>query len=157
MVNVKPRTSPESRLWSKVEKTDDCWLWVGAVAGGRPGNRYGVIGETRDKMVYVHRLSWEMHHGPIPDGRQVLHRCDTPLCVRPDHLFLGSLRDNMADMVAKNRQASGERNANHRLTAEDIRAIRESDEDQPTTARRYGISQPTVSNIRRRVTWASVE
>jgi hypothetical protein len=88
----------EERFWRKVNKTETCWLWVGASDGGG----YGMIG-LDGKMAKAHRLSWIMSNGPIPEGQWVLHHCDTPACVRPDHLFLGDRQANMDDMVAKGR------------------------------------------------------
>ena len=87
------------RFENKVERIPgvDCWLWAGA------HNRYGhlaVNGETK----LAHRVSWELAHGPITGGMNVLHKCDTPLCVRPDHLFLGTQRENILDAVRKGRQ-----------------------------------------------------
>jgi hypothetical protein len=92
------------RFWAKVLKTDTCWLWQGHVLRDGYG-QFGKIGERR-----AHRRAWFLTHGPIPDGLQVCHRCDTPLCVRPDHLFLGTAQDNIADRDTKGRQAKGARN-----------------------------------------------
>lgn len=94
----KSRPLPE-RFWSKVEKTDACWLWRGGV---KP-NGYGrfVIGHST--QVYAHRFAWELTNGAVADGLFVCHHCDTPLCVRPDHLFLGTHTENMRDMLAKGR------------------------------------------------------
>ena len=78
-----------------------CWLWKGGKTGRR-GQKYGVIW-VRGQETAAHRASYELHVGPIPDGLCVLHRCDTPLCVNPDHLFLGTLSDNQKDAVAKKR------------------------------------------------------
>lgn len=76
-----------------------CWLWAGAGTD----NGYGVMwGEYRKE--YAHRVSYLLYNGPIPDDMQVLHRCDTPLCVNPEHLFLGTVSDNMKDCSAKGRQ-----------------------------------------------------
>ncbi|ALC12519.1 HNH endonuclease signature motif containing protein [Sphingopyxis sp. 113P3] len=98
-----------ARFQSRVspEPNSGCWLWLGAAnEQGRGSFRYGMAGEQK-RTGLASRISYEMAIGPIPDGMQVLHRCDVPLCVNPDHLFLGTVTDNMRDMVAKGR---------HRLT-----------------------------------------
>lgn len=94
-------TTVAARLWAGVLKSDTCWEWQ----RGHNGDRYGVIwvGGERQRD-YVHRVSWVLHYGPIPDGLWVLHQCDNPPCVRPDHLFLGTNLDNARDMAAKGRQ-----------------------------------------------------
>jgi hypothetical protein len=96
-------------FWSRVRKTDGCWLWEGAWtkgAGADDEARYGVFSRgARGTGVPAHRFSWELANGTIPAGGHVLHRCDVPLCVRPDHLFLGDQLANMRDMAAKGRQA----------------------------------------------------
>lgn len=81
-----------------------CWLWVGSV--GKLG--YGIV-DVNGKHANAHRISWELHRGPIPAGLCVLHQCDVPGCVNPDHLFLGSLRDNTQDMLRKGRNVSPRR------------------------------------------------
>lgn len=93
------------RFWSHVDTSGECWLWT---AYTNPRNGYGqfrVGGEVRDKWkaVQAHVFSWEIANGPVPDGLKVLHSCDTPACVRPLHLFLGTQSDNMRDCVAKGR------------------------------------------------------
>lgn len=87
------------RFWRYVDKSGECWLWTGATNG-----RYGHISRgTGLGLVGSHRASWEIHNGPIPPGMHVCHHCDTPPCVRPDHLFLGTNQDNTNDKVAKGR------------------------------------------------------
>jgi hypothetical protein len=89
----------EERLWRRVVKKrgNGCWVWTGATVGG-----YGVIREgTRN--VLTHRVAWELTHGAIPEERYVLHRCDVRSCVRPDHLWLGTYRDNLHDAYDKGR------------------------------------------------------
>ena len=92
-----------NRFWPKVQKSDGCWLWTGAIKS----NGYGHIGSEGPggylKVRTTHRVSWELHFGPIPAGLLVLHRCDVRNCVRPDHLFLGTHTDNMLDCIAKGR------------------------------------------------------
>ncbi|MGH2368516.1 MAG: HNH endonuclease signature motif containing protein [Chloroflexota bacterium] len=95
-----------ARFWPKVYKHADagCWEWLGA----RSSSGYGHIGSggTEGRMLRAHRVSWELINGPIPAGLQVLHNCpdgDNPLCVRPEHLWLGTHQDNMADKWRKGR------------------------------------------------------
>jgi len=99
-------TAADIRFWSKVDKTGDCWLWT--AAQNRHG--YGDFYVSRTFHTMAHRFSWALHYGPIPEGLFVCHRCDTPLCVRPDHLFVGTTQDNMADMMRKGRHRHGTTN-----------------------------------------------
>jgi hypothetical protein len=96
------RGTPEQRLWPRVEKTPTCWLWTG---GAKNNKGYGQITVARGKAVFAHRLSYEIANGPIPAGMHVCHRCDTPACVNPAHLFLGTASDNMRDAFQKGRLA----------------------------------------------------
>lgn len=100
--------SPILRFWSKVNKTETCWLWTSAVI-----RRYGIF-SVGSRKVRAHRYVWEITNGPIPEGLFVCHTCDTPLCVRPDHLFLGTAADNAKDAVSKGRSATGDRNGSRR-------------------------------------------
>lgn len=88
------------KFWNKVLLSDGCWEWQAY----RNSTNYGV----RD-AVFAHRIAWMLINGPIPDGLWVLHRCDNPPCVRPDHLFLGTAQQNTDDMVSKGRAATGDR------------------------------------------------
>jgi hypothetical protein len=93
--HIDARTDPY--FWDRVEKTEGCWIWTGA--------RYGEYGRIRIdyRPVLAHRYVYESFIGPIDPGKGVFHHCDTPLCVRPDHLFSGTQSDNVADMIAKGR------------------------------------------------------
>lgn len=120
------------RFERRVDKSDPdgCWPWT----GGRSSGGYGVVrktGRLADGSTTAHRMAWQLTYGPIPDGVEVCHRCDTPPCVRPDHLFLGTSRENAADMVAKGRQSHhsppdqrGERNHGARLTDAQVAEMR---------------------------------
>ncbi len=89
------------RFWEKVQKTDGCWNWTGCVSG--PEGKYGGI-NILGKKQKAHRVSYELNVGPIPGGLCVLHKCDNPKCVRPDHLFLGTKKDNSQDCIKKGRR-----------------------------------------------------
>jgi hypothetical protein len=108
---VRKLKSPEERYWGKVDKVDSgCWLWRGAVSSRGYGNF-----TVRRKQFGAHRYSYEMAHGPIPPGLIVCHTCDTPACVNPAHLFVGTDQDNVDDMMEKGR---GNRNFKRPLTCE---------------------------------------
>ena len=94
----------EAAFWNRVAKSDGCWEWTGALGGFKA--RYGVMGRN-GRQCYAHRYSYELHQGPIPAGLLVCHKCDNPRCVRPDHLFLGTSKQNTQDAVSKGRMASG--------------------------------------------------
>jgi hypothetical protein len=139
------RAPIEPRFWAKVNKTSGCWLWTAATIRG-----YGQIALNR-KPAYAHRLSWELAHGPIPDGLSVLHTCDVPLCVRPDHLFLGSQQDNLTDARTKGRLIET-LPRDGKLTYEDRLAIFGAKRYRGVCldlAHRYGVSMTTISLIRK--------
>lgn len=101
------------RFWAKVDKSGECWMWTGKRFST---NGYGV-GSIRGKSTGAHRVSWELHNGPIPKGKFIRHRCDTKACVRPDHLQLGDPVDNVADRVVRERRRP-------KLAQDRVRAIR---------------------------------
>jgi hypothetical protein len=130
------------------EPNSGCWLWTAADTEGEP--KFSVEGQTDDAA----RASWRLYKGAIPTGLQVLHRCDMPLCVNPDHLFLGTQSDNMADMKAKGRGRApkGEANGKTKLTDREVWELRQLRwyVSQRTLARAYGVSNSTVDHIQAR-------
>lgn len=145
------------RFWAKVDKTEGCWTW-NATTRGRLPCRYGAI-KIDGMMVSAHRVSWELHHGPIPVGLQVLHDCDNPLCVRPGHLFLGTHQLNMTDRDAKSRQNKGSAVNTAVLTEKDIPIIRRWLADgwnQRRVADTWGVCKGTIQAIAAGKTWRHV-
>jgi hypothetical protein len=163
-----------SNFWAKVEKSDGCWLWRGAVVRGGLG--YGRFSLPNQESSTAHRVAWEFVNGPIPDGLIVRHVvCRNPLCVRPEHLALGTHRDNMNDRERDGMTASGERHgsrthpervprgeraAHAKLTTDEVvRLIDGSVEAGKTTtqlAAEFGISRPAVRAIIEGRNWAHV-
>ena len=96
------RPSSEEMFWDKVNKTSGCWIWKGYITKGG----YGTL-TVNSITTFAHRFSWELHSGLIPFGFYILHNCDNPSCVNPNHLYLGTQADNLADMVQRNRTGWG--------------------------------------------------
>lgn len=141
----KNQTRPISdRFWEKVDVrgAEECWPWTGATTHGG----YGVLGSGGHDgtVTRAHRLSYEIHFTPIPDGLVIRHKCDNPVCVNPAHLETGSQKENMQDAVSRVRAAAPPRKISDRDVAEiiaDTGTVRD-------IARRYGISPGLVSRIK---------
>ena len=132
------------RFLARVNKSDGCWIWTGIMMP----NGYGVIARAGhgSKNVYAHRLSWEIHKGPIPAGLLVCHTCDVRNCVNPDHLFLGTSTDNNRDTAKKGRHVGA-----RKLAPADVELIRrdrpQGERAQMIYARVYGVTRRTINNI----------
>lgn len=168
-----------ARFWARVEKSDGCWVWIGA----RTTAGYGETWQGR--VLYTHRVAYELTIGPIPADLHVLHRCDNPPCCRPDHLFAGTHADNMRDMFAKGRGPKlwqrprgdrngrrlhperyinvrpkpmpGEQNPRAKLTEADVIEIRRAyaagEAKQAELGRLFNVSQAKISQIVLRRVW----
>lgn len=135
---------------AKRNPSNGCLEWQGVVdAGG-----YGCTTFHNVRMA-AHRAAWIEVKGSIPEGLQVLHRCDNPRCIDPSHLFLGTNADNHQDKIRKGRQArnAGTKNGHAKLTPEQIAAIRSDPRKQGVIAAEYGIHQASVSDIKRGKSW----
>lgn len=132
----------------------DCWVW----SGRRQSGNYGMF-KIQGKIVQAHRLAYEFAFGPIPEGMFVCHRCDNHPCVNPSHLFLGTPRDNMSDMVAKGRSLKGSKSVHAKLCENDILEIRRrlsTGELTSIIARSYNVSWTAIKEIGIRKTWKHV-
>lgn len=136
-----------------VDKTG-CWLWTACLNGAG----YGRIRVNR-KTLKAHRVSYELHKGPIPDGLFVCHSCDVPSCVNPDHLWLGTSQDNVDDCVRKGRQTRGEKIAQSKLTESDVKQIRSlyPKLSQYKLAAKFKVDQSAISDIITRESWSHVK
>lgn len=149
------------RFWSKVgdrSNADECWHWIAA----HDQHGYGVFWMA-GRLTKAPRASWELHNGPIPEGSWVLHRCDTPSCVNPTHLFLGTRADNLRDMREKGRGRGnphppclGERHRMAKLNwaiVAEARARHSAGEGLSALAREYQVTPPTMWSLLHHHTW----
>ena len=141
-------------FWESVASVPSgCLEWT----AGLDGHGYGRT-RWKGRGQGAHRVAWELTYGGIPEGLDVLHQCDNPVCVNPDHLFLGTQADNMQDKAVKGRALSGEENPQSLLTASQVLEIRElaGTMTHREIAEKYGVHKATVSDITRRQTWAHI-
>lgn len=151
-INKGPMRSAPDRFWEKVDQSGECWLWL---SKNRDKFGYGRFYVHGSRTTFAHRWSYEQAYGPIPDGLKVLHKCDTPGCVRPDHLFLGTILDNIRDMDQK-----GRRNVARSLSAADVVEIRRLYDPQKRNggdlARRFGVTRIYLWKVVTRRHWPDV-
>lgn len=168
---MPPKPSETKRFLLKFKKTgnDECWEWNASRYNGKYGQFKSQVG------VVAHRFSYFLYVGDIPDGIKVLHKCDNPGCVNPNHLFLGTNADNTKDMVAKGRSrfqcskgpgdaaCKGEDHGRAKLTEADIRSIRKRyrkrsyhSSNAKQLAMEYGVSQMHITRIVKKKKWTHI-
>lgn len=134
------------RLLAKYRVTESgCWEWTARRLKGQFD--YGMLWVER-RPQRAHRISYEVHKGPIPKGLYVLHRCDNPPCINPNHLFLGTRGENVKDAASKNRMPINQDHWNTKLTEEDVNSIRQSPLSNTDLARTFSVNQSTICRIR---------
>lgn len=159
----------EERFWEKVDigSKNECWNWLGS----KHRRGYGHFGAIK-KVLYAHRVSWELHFGNIPDGVGVCHNCDNPSCVNPNHLFLGNQSDNITDAYKKGRinvlegelwhsvhreSKSGESNGFHKLTEEEVRIIKSRKYTSKKLSQMFGVTQGAIYHVLSGRNWKYIE
>lgn len=154
------------RFWYKVKKSEDCWEWQAA----RMSSGYGMM-RLNGVSTGAHRISWMLHYGDIPKGVCVCHKCDNRLCVRPDHLFLGTQADNIRDMMNKGRIArgkqlnhpnqKGDKNHNAVVTEKQVRHVLlmyyKENKKQAEISRIVGLTYANVWAIVHRKSWKHID
>ncbi|MGE3341564.1 MAG: HNH endonuclease [Candidatus Altimarinota bacterium] len=155
-------------FWSRVKKSSDCWVWQGPPNNSGYGSAQSPLNPS--KVEGAHRISFQLSVGPIPSGKYVCHKCDNRLCVKPQHLFLGTQKENLEDCKRKGRLPSseqlrerlgnqtGEHNRNAKLNWDLVRIIRNLHSEglgQREIARRVGVPFPNVWSIVNNKSWIS--
>ena len=152
LLQLNPKQS--ASFWSKVKKTDSCWNWKGA----KVKHGYGEFW-LNSSLQKAHRIAFRIFKGDIPDGLIVCHTCDNPSCVNPDHLWLGTHAQNTADCVMKNRNwtGNGEANGGAKLNSHQVIEIRAryavGNVSRTPLAKEYGVSRTTIGKIVNRKKW----
>lgn len=158
----KPKSQVE-RFWPKVHKGNGCWVWLGSVMKGGYGKFMWDNKRKFQREIGAHRASWLLTGKYIPPGHDVCHSCDNPRCVRPDHLFVGTRKDNMQDAVKKGRQLTvplkGIANGRATITDDDVRQIRcraSMGENHKALAAEYRMTKENIRMIVHRKTWSHI-
>lgn len=150
------------RFWSKVIKTDGCWLWTGAIDQGYGGIYRGFNNVPWRTGIRAHVASWILHFGPIPKGLFICHKCDVKTCCNPEHLFCGTQGDNNRDAYRKGRihhdpaTLAGDRTPVAKLTWPQVHLIRrlwKARFPQRQLARMFFVGKTTIAHIVHNETW----
>lgn len=147
LISLLLKVSPDSKI-------NGCWIW----AASKNQDGYGKLADGHGGWIFAHRVAWEIFNGPIPNDMEICHECDTPACVNPTHMFLGTHAENMLDCKVKGRAngSSGAKNGRAKLTPSDVLAIRRSGLSHGKLAEKFSVSATLIRYIRIRKAWASL-
>lgn len=156
---MRKMISLEERFVEKILITDDCWKWTAS----KYHDGYGIF-RKGSKIHRAHRISYEIFIGEIPDDMLVCHHCDNPACVKPSHLFLGTIQDNIQDKCDKGRASGGslkgEDSPSHKFTEDIVKNIRllyaTGKFSYSKLSKKFGVSKPTVKDMVKRRTWRHI-
>lgn len=145
------------RFWKKckINEESNCWEWQGSVTEKGYG-RFDVSINNKTKHFRAHRISYELCIGDIPPNIMVCHECDNPSCINPEHLFLGTNADNIADMMKKNRQRKGEIHGRNKLSLDEVQYIKSFPKYHGSgvkLAEQFAVSKTTIYDIRNGKRW----
>ena len=146
-MRIKKNATTEEKFFAYVIKKPGCWGW-----GNSSNNKgYGTVNVKKNDGRWVpflaHRLSWIIHNGPIPDGLEVCHHCDNPVCTNPEHLFLGTHKENFSDQSKKGRSPLTGAKINYEIACQIREEYTGRRGEQRVLAAKYGITQPQISVI----------
>jgi hypothetical protein len=148
-MRLRQSGSLHDRFFSRfVVLANGCWQW----RSHTDKDGYGILPGDK-KNVRAHRLSYEIHIEKISDGMIVCHKCDNPGCVNPEHLFIGTKKDNAQDALQKGRAYVGEKNGRSKLTEQNVKEILSSKLNSEQLAQKLGVSRATINSVKRGTTW----
>jgi hypothetical protein len=157
-LTTKLQASLWDRFHAKIEPVTEsgCWIWTASIR--RTGYGRLGLGRRRERDADAHRIAWQLYRGDIPAGLWVLHRCDVRCCVNPEHLYLGTIKDNAKDRVLRGRQhdTRGMRSGSAKLTEDAVRHIARREMSSRKYGKLYGVGRSTIQNIWTGDTWSSV-
>ena len=149
----------KERFWANAIVKDGCWGWTGY---RNTKNYAAMLSQDLGRSIGAHRISWVIHNGPTPDGMCVCHHCDNPECTNPDHLFLGTYKDNIRDMMNKGRQSfrpPGSANPQAKLTEEqvlEIRSLHDQGVGYRNLSKRFSMGETVIWRIVKRKKWTHI-